>query len=98
MRRSMARRPAGRSASPCVPEPPGGGTDPAVAAAVRRAAAALADAGYEVVDASVRRCTRTRSSCWLRLILGDFALGAAAAAPLMGDRRGGIPEEAATSA
>src|SRR3954470_21794565 len=35
-----------------VPEPPGGSTSPAVAAAVRAAGAALADAGYDVVEAT----------------------------------------------
>jgi amidase len=33
-------------------EPPGGATDPGIAAAVRRAADALADAGHDVVDAT----------------------------------------------
>jgi len=35
-----------------VPEPPGGSTAPAVAAAVRAAGGALADAGYEVVEST----------------------------------------------
>ena len=54
-----AARPRGlRSTSPgerpavaVLPEPPGGSTHPEVAAAVRRAADALADAGYDVIEA-----------------------------------------------
>src|ERR1700687_136161 len=34
-----------------VPEPPGGPTDPEIGAAVRRAAGALAAAGYDVIEA-----------------------------------------------
>jgi amidase len=53
-------------------EPPGGSTDPAVAATVRRAAQALADAGYVVEEACPPRY-EDAVRCWARLILGDFA-------------------------
>jgi amidase len=42
-------RPEGRRVA-VLPEPPGGDTHPEIAAAVRRAADALADAGYDVVE------------------------------------------------
>src|SRR6267378_7798161 len=54
-----------------LPEPPGGGTDPKVAATVRRAAQALADAGYVVEDACPPRYADA-IGCWARLIMGDF--------------------------
>ncbi|MBR0934088.1 amidase [Bradyrhizobium jicamae] len=53
-------------------EPPGGSTHPAVATTVRRAAQALADAGYVVEEASPPRY-EDAISCWARLIMGDFA-------------------------
>lgn len=53
-----------------IPEPPGGRTDPAVAATVRRAARALADAGYEVEEIHPPRY-EDAVSCWARLIMGD---------------------------
>jgi amidase len=53
-------------------EPPGGSTDPVVAATVRRAAEALADAGYEVEEVCPPRY-EDAISCWARLLLGDFA-------------------------
>ncbi len=53
-----------------IPEPPGGRTDPAVAATVRRAAHALADAGYEVEEIHPPRY-EDAVSCWARLIMGD---------------------------
>jgi amidase len=43
-------RPAARRVA-VIPEPPGGDTHPEIAAAVRRAADALANAGYDVVEA-----------------------------------------------
>jgi amidase len=55
-----------------VTEPPGGSTHPAVAATVRRAARALADAGYEVEEVCPPRY-EDAISCWARLIMGDFA-------------------------
>jgi amidase len=54
-----------------MPEPPGGSTDPAVAAAVRRASLALADAGYAVEEVCPPRY-EDAISCWARLILGDL--------------------------
>ena len=54
-----------------LPEPPGGSTDPKVAAVVRRAAQALADAGYVVEEACPPRY-EDAVSCWARLIMGDF--------------------------
>jgi amidase len=55
-----------------VAEPPGGSTDPAVAAAVRRAAQALSQAGYLVEEACPARY-EDAIRCWGRLILGDFS-------------------------
>jgi amidase len=52
-------------------EPPGGSTHPVVAAVVRRAADALADAGYAVEEASPPRY-EDAIGCWVRLIMGDF--------------------------
>src|SRR5215470_9921663 len=54
-----------------MPEPPGGRTDPAVAAAVRRAALALADAGYAVEEISPPRYEEA-IDCWARFIIGDL--------------------------
>src|ERR1700682_5785137 len=55
-----------------VPEPPGGSTCPTVAATVRRAAQALADAGYVVEEACPPRY-EDAVSCYLRLIISDLA-------------------------
>src|SRR6266481_5678875 len=52
-------------------EPPGGSTDPKVAATVRRAAQALREAGYVVEEACPPRY-EDAVSCWTRLIMGDF--------------------------
>jgi len=54
-----------------VAEPPGGRTDPRVAAAVRRAAAALAEAGYELVEACPPRYEEAVAT-WSQFIIGDF--------------------------
>src|SRR5439155_1260875 len=62
---------------------PGGGTDPKVAATVRRAAQALADAGYVVEEACPPRY-EDAVSCWARLIMGDFASVLGMLAPMMG--------------
>jgi amidase len=56
-----------------VPEPPGGSTDAKVAAAVRRAARALQEAGYEVIEACPPRYEEAVAA-WGRFLLGDFAL------------------------
>jgi len=55
-----------------LPEPPGGSTDPTVAAVVRRAAQALADAGYVVEEVCPTRY-EDAVSCWGRLISSDLA-------------------------
>jgi amidase len=54
-----------------VPEPPGGSTHPAIAAAVRRAAHALTGAGYEVEEVHPPRYEEA-VTCWARLIMGDL--------------------------
>ena len=64
-------------------EPPGGSTDPAVAATVRRAAQALADAGYVIEETCPPRYVDA-VSCWARLILGDFASVLAPMSEVMG--------------
>jgi amidase len=64
-------------------EPPGGSTHPAIAAAVRRAAKALADAGYAVEEIAPPRY-EDAIRCWQRLIMGDFTSVLAQLAPLMG--------------
>src|SRR6478736_313816 len=64
-------------------EPPGGSTHPQVAATVRRAAQALADAGY-VVEAVCPPRWEDAISCWTRLIMGDFGSVLSMLAPMMG--------------
>jgi amidase len=64
-------------------EPPGGGTDPKVAATVRRAAQTLTEAGYAVEEACPPRY-EDAVSCWARLIMGDFGSVLAMLAPMMG--------------
>jgi amidase len=66
-----------------LPEPPGGGTDPKVAAAVRRAAQALVDAGYVVEETCPPRYDDA-IGCWQRLIMGDFGSVLALLSPMMG--------------
>src|SRR5215471_6225327 len=65
-----------------LPEPPGGSTDPKVAGVVRRAAQALADAGY-VVDEACPPRYEDAVSCWTRLILGDFGSVLGMLTPMM---------------
>ena len=65
-----------------LPEPPGGSTDPKVAAVVRRAAQALADAGYVVEEACPPRY-EDAVNCWARLILGDFGSVLGMLTPMM---------------
>lgn len=65
-------------------EPPGGRTDPAVADAVRRAAAALAEAGYEVVEACPPRFEEAVGA-WAQLLVGDLDLALPRMQPLMGE-------------
>jgi hypothetical protein len=64
-------------------EPTGGSTDPKVAATVRRAAQALADAGYVVEEACPPRYDDA-VSCWTRLIVGDFGSVLGMLSPMMG--------------
>lgn len=67
-----------------VAEPPGGRTDPAVAAVVRRSADALAMAGYEVVELTPPRYEEAVAA-WARLLIGDFGSVLPKLLPLMGD-------------
>lgn len=53
-------------------EPPGGATDPVVAAAVRTAAGFLAEAGYQVEEVVPPGWTDAIAT-WSRLLLGDLA-------------------------
>ena len=66
-----------------LPEPPGGSTDPKVAATVRHAAQALTEAGYLVEEASPPRYADS-ISCWTRLIMADFGSVLSMLAPMMG--------------
>src|SRR5215468_535654 len=63
--------------------PPGGSTHPAVAAAVGRAAQALADAGYAVEVACPPRY-EDAISCWARFLIGDFETVLAPLSQMMG--------------
>jgi len=63
-------------------EPPGGGIDPKVAAVVRRAGQALADAGFVVEEACPPRY-EDAVNCWTRLILGDFGSVLGMLTPMM---------------
>src|ERR1700739_184658 len=66
-----------------IAEPPGGSTHPAVAATVRRAAHALADAGYIVEEVCPPRY-EDAIGCWAQLIMGDFRAVLGQLSPLMG--------------
>ena len=74
----------GRVRVAVVAEPPGGRTDAAVATAVRRAADALARAGYEIVETCPPRYEEAVTT-WAQLLIGDFALAMPQLLPLMGD-------------
>lgn len=67
-----------------VPAPPGGDCAAAVQQAVRRAADALADAGYEVVETVPPRYEEVVDT-WRRLLAGDYAALKDDMAPMMGD-------------
>lgn len=67
-----------------LPAPPGGTCDARVSQAVRRAADALADAGYAVVEACPPRYEEA-CAAWSELLLGDFAVILNQLAPLMGE-------------
>jgi len=62
--------PAVRRRVAVVPEPPGGGTAPEVAGAVRTAAGFLADAGYEVEEITPPDYEEA-TALWAQLLLGD---------------------------
>lgn len=64
-------------------EPPGGSTDPKIAATVRHAAQALADAGYVVEEVCPPRY-EDAISCWARLIMADFQSVLEMLTPMMG--------------
>ena len=66
-----------------TPAPPGGSVDAVVSDAVRRAADALADAGYEVVEACPPRYEEA-VEVWARFIMGDFASVLDQIGPMMG--------------
>ncbi|MEQ1509469.1 MAG: amidase [Sphingopyxis sp.] len=55
-----------------VPEPPGGSTNPIIAATVRAAADALANAGYDVTEACPPDY-EAAIECWSRFLLGDMS-------------------------
>jgi amidase len=67
-----------------VAAPPGGSCDPVVSAVVRRAADALANAGYDVVEICPPRYEEVVSA-WPRLALGDFASVMERLTPLLND-------------
>lgn len=84
-------------------EPPGGPTDPGIAAAVRRAADALADAGHEVVEATPPDYEETLM-VWAAVLLADLrvqrplldtVMGAGGRAVLDAFDAGGPPLDAA---
>lgn len=56
-----------------VPEPPGGATTPAVAAAVRAAGDALADSGYEVVE-STPPMVEDAIDTWSRWLISELSV------------------------
>jgi amidase len=66
-----------------IAQPPGGSTHPAVAAAVGRAAQALADAGY-VVEVACPPRYEAAIGCWARLLIGDFESVFAPLSQMMG--------------
>ena len=79
--------PVRQPAAPCrvalVAAPPGGTTHPAVEAATRRAADALADAGYEVVEACPPRYEQVVED-WLTFLGTDLAAVMDQMRPIMG--------------
>jgi amidase len=64
-------------------EPPGGRTDPGIAAAIRGAADALADAGHVVADAVPSSYARAHE-LWQGLLGGDIAVARPLLEPFMG--------------
>ena len=66
-----------------VPAPPGGSVNPTVSDAVRRAADALANAGYDPVEVCPPRYEEA-VEVWARFIMGDFASVLDQLGPMMG--------------
>jgi amidase len=77
------RRPSAACRVALVAAPPGGNTHPAVEAATRRAADALADAGYDVVEACPPRYEQVVED-WLTLLGTDLAAVLDQMRPIMG--------------
>lgn len=67
-----------------VPAPPGGACAPIISSAVRRAADALSDAGYEVVEVLPPHY-EDAISLWGKLLMADYASLWQEMAPLMGE-------------
>jgi amidase len=65
-----------------VPEPPGGSTAPAIAAGVRAAGDALADAGYDVVEATPPM-VEDAIDTWARWLISEVGLLRPTIGPLM---------------
>src|SRR5262249_36395587 len=66
-----------------VPEPPGGKTNPLITATVRRAADALSNAGYDVVERAPPRYEEA-VQVWGRFLFTDFAIVLPMMMPMMG--------------
>jgi amidase len=66
-----AAPPGARFRVAVLSDPPGGSTDPGIAAAIRRAADALADAGHEVDDAAPGSYARS-IELWAELLMPDI--------------------------
>jgi amidase len=66
-----------------LPAPPGGTVDPAISDAVRRAADALANAGYDPVEVCPPRYEEA-IEVWARFIMGDYASVLGELRPMMG--------------
>jgi len=71
--------------------PPGCAVEPAVADGVRRAADALAGAGYEIVEACPPRYEEA-VEVWARFLMGDMAAAFAQMGPIMGEDGRGFLE------
>jgi amidase len=78
-------RPVGRPLRvAALPTPPGGATDPRVAALITKAADTLADAGYDVVATEPPRFAEAIET-WARFITADIHMLAPLIGPMMGD-------------
>jgi amidase len=74
---------SGRMRVAVLPAPPGGSCDPRVSAAVRRAADALANAGYDVVETCPPRYDEA-VALWAALLATDFGAVMDRLLPIMG--------------